>query len=43
MKHSQEPIDLEAKLMNFEVEDLENRLEMKACIDLGGGWEFCIG
>lgn len=28
--------------MDFEVEDLENRLEM-VCIDLGGGWEFCIG
>lgn len=43
MKHSQANIDSEAKLMDFEVEDLENRLEMMACVDLGGGWEFCIG
>lgn len=42
MKHSQAPIDSAIKLMDFEIEDLENRLEMKACFDLGGGWEFCI-
>ncbi|MFN8510346.1 MAG: hypothetical protein U0Z75_07285 [Deinococcaceae bacterium] len=42
MKHSQASVDSAIKLTDFEVEDLENRLEMKACIDLGGGWAFCV-
>lgn len=44
MKHSQASVDSAIKLMDFEVEDLENRLEMirPVVIDLGGGWEFSI-